>query len=217
MKKMIKQVLSTALALLVSLAVFAPKAIPLFPLLFSGDYIEYSVGGTSMHPTLEDGQEVALKTHRETFDRGDIVVLRLPEAGYQFSEEKEGVHIIKRIIGLPGETVDIGADNTVRINGEILDEPYLTEEARNASYVPNREHHFELAENMYFVAGDNRVNSCDSRYFGCVEFEEIIGVFDPSLPASASLARDTLLLLFGFLILFEILSKILSFIFRVNS
>ena len=217
MQNMLKKALLSLLALLVSLAVFSPKAVRTIPHLFYSDTSFNVVSGSSMSPTLNDKQQIPIKTGCEAFDRGDIVVLTLPEAGYQFTSVKEPMQIVKRIIGLPGETVDISSDHTVRINGEILDEPYLTEAAKNATYVPGMENHFELAEHMYFVAGDNRTNSCDSRYFGSVEFDAIIGVFDPDLPDFQTLIWDTLLLLIGTFVLYDILSKVLFFLFLRES
>ena len=217
MRNMLKKALLSLLALLVTLAVFLPKAVRTVPLLFSGDTSINVVSGPSMSPTLKDGQQIPIKTGCEAFARGEIVVLTLPEAGYQFSAIKEPIQIVKRIIGLPGETVDIGSDNKVRINGVILDEPYLTEVAKNATYVPGMENHFELVENMYFVAGDNRTNSCDSRYFGSVEFDTIIGVFDPDLPDYQTLFLDTIVLLIGTYVLYDILSRVLFFLFLRES
>lgn len=82
--------------------------------------------------------------------RGDIVIFKYPD--------DESQNYIKRIIGLPGDTVEI-QNGSVYINGELLDEPYLREEPKG-SFGP-----YEVPEGHYFVLGDNRNNSRDSRYW----------------------------------------------------
>lgn len=98
-------------------------------------------------------------------DRGDVVVLNPPVASDQ--------PFIKRVIGLPGETVSF-ADGYVYIDGHRLDEPYIDGAVtfctgrRYCEYGP-------IPEGMVFVLGDNRENSEDSRFFGPVPIENLIG------------------------------------------
>lgn len=94
--------------------------------------------------------------------RGDIVSFYFPDDGHTL--------FIKRIVGLPGETV-WGKDGNVYIDGEILEEEYLKEEMEG-SFGP-----FVVPENAWFVMGDNRNNSWDSRYWedSFVEKREIVG------------------------------------------
>jgi len=86
--------------------------------------------------------------------------------------------LIKRVIGLPGETVDIH-DGTVWINGKKLDEKYTTGPTempdRLEMLAPFHGVPFTVPENQYFVLGDNRGNSLDSRYWGCVPRSDILG------------------------------------------
>lgn len=82
--------------------------------------------------------------------RGDIIIFRFPD--------DESILYIKRIVGMPGETVNI-RDGKVYINGEELDEPYLTV-ATEGDYGP-----YEVPEGHYFMLGDNRNNSADSRFW----------------------------------------------------
>ena len=86
-------------------------------------------------------------------ERGDIAIFRFPD--------DESIYYVKRIIGLPGETVDV-KDGAVYINGSEtpLDEPYLKE-----TMVPEEDMHFEVPEDSYFMMGDNRNYSYDARYW----------------------------------------------------
>ena len=83
-------------------------------------------------------------------ERGDIVIFKYPD--------DESVDYLKRIIGLPGETVEI-ISGKVYINGELLDEPYLSEEP-TGDFGP-----YQVPEDSYFMLGDNRAVSKDSRYW----------------------------------------------------
>ena len=144
----------------------------------------YSVEGHSMDPTLQDGEFLFVsKLHYLKVDlgklgsiipfigsdgyllavpsRGDIVVLKNPREPVQQD-------LVKRIIGLPGETVEI-AGGRVYIDGRLLDEPYIAGAWTGSSpkvFVPDGE---------YYVLGDNRGNSSDSRSFGPVAEEMIEG------------------------------------------
>lgn len=115
------------------------------------------VNGTSMYPTLE-GDEIMLLNKIGAIDRFDIVVLKL---------DGEQNNLIKRIIGLPGETVEI-KNNEIYINDELLDDPYGTGITYNIDPVT-------LGEDEYFILGDNRIVSLDSRVFGKIHRSEIKG------------------------------------------
>ncbi len=97
-------------------------------------------------------------------NRGDVVVFRRPEAG-----AGEFRDLIKRVIGLPGETIE-ARDNTIYINGQVLIEPYLTAGEVIADFDP-----VVIPEGELFVMGDNRDNSGDSRVFGTIDTERVIG------------------------------------------
>lgn len=111
----------------------------------------------SMENTIMTGDRVIGSRLSYRFDdpeRGDIAIFRFPD--------NEKIYYVKRIIGLPGETVDI-VDGQVYITGtdgvtEALDEPYLRE-----SMVPEAPMHFEVPEDSYFMMGDNRNYSLDAR------------------------------------------------------
>ena len=118
--------------------------------------------GSSMSPTLTNGDIVAAMRYG-SYERGDIVA-------FYYNEQI----LVKRIIGLPGEMVDIDADGNVSIDGEPLDEPYLDEKALGECDI---ELPYQVPEGRYFVMGDNRGVSSDSRssQVGCIAEERIIG------------------------------------------
>lgn len=129
------------------------------------------VEGTSMEPMLCDGDNVIIDKFTYRFrnpKRFDIIVI---PARYQ-----PEVHYIKRIVGLPGETVWINENGFVCINGEVLDDLYgmerITMENRGRASQP-----VTLMENEYFVLGDNRNDSLDSRSpaVGNIHRAEILG------------------------------------------
>jgi signal peptidase I len=115
-----------------------------------------------MLPTLRPGYFVIVNKLAYLWsqpNRGDVIVFRQPQDSSQ--------RYIKRTIGLPGDTVRIGGGE-VYINGALLHEPYL--QVRT-----DRDGTWEVPENEYFVMGDNRRNSSDSRSWGFVVSENVIG------------------------------------------
>jgi len=125
----------------------------------------FVVEGASMEPALSHGQRLLIRPlgQWDTIARGDIVVAhdpRLLDTDY-----------IKRIIGLPGEHVRIGADG-ILINERSLDEPYLAEGGLPVDGLVSQ---WLLGEDEYLVLGDNRNDSRDSRKFGPLSREHILG------------------------------------------
>lgn len=117
--------------------------------------VRTEVIGTSMTPTLQDGDNLIVEKVSYYFtdpQRYDIIVFPYPE--------DPGKHYIKRIIGLPGETVQI-IDGYVYIDGKLLDEHYGNAVMENAGLAGEP---IVLGDDEYFVLGDNRNNSEDSRY-----------------------------------------------------
>jgi signal peptidase I len=123
------------------------------------------VEGTAMMPTLSDGDKVMMDKNIGGLKRGDIVKFLYPKDRTK--------SYIKRVIGLPGETVEI-REGKVFVNGNLLDEPYLSESFNQAkpNFPPRK-----VPEYQYFVLGDNRDNSSDSRYWGTVDEELIKGKY----------------------------------------
>ena len=126
------------------------------------------VDGRSMMNTLHDGDNLIVEKLSYRFSdpkRFDIIVF--PPTG-----KKE--YYIKRIIGLPGETVQIDENGNIYINGELLEENYVAETIQNPGRAANP---ITLGDDEYFVMGDNRNNSKDSRSeeVGNVKRSQIIG------------------------------------------
>jgi signal peptidase I len=120
------------------------------------------IEGTSMEPTLTSG-DIVLLTKTTTFGRGDI-------CGFSWNNKI----LIKRVIGIPGDWIEIDTDGTVYLNGEKLEEPY----AQQISFGEcDLEFPFQVPQEQYFVLGDMRESSIDSRntLVGCVEYDQIIG------------------------------------------
>lgn len=147
---------SLALALLVLATVFSFLFRPV------------GVDGTSMVPTLDHGDWLVLKATYTELKHGDIVVVTQPNIF-----EKP---IVKRIIGMGGDVVDIDFEaHTVSVNGEILQEPYIsapTEERKDVEFP------LTVPEGKLFLMGDNRNGSTDSRdsRIGCVDERYVLGV-----------------------------------------
>ena len=161
MKKVLREILSTSLYLLgVLCAVY-------LVIHFVGQRTQ--VQGDSMEPKLSTEDNLIVDKISYRFhdpERFDIIV-------FPFQYEKDTFYI-KRIIGLPGETVQIYEEGNILIDGEILEESYGKEVIMNPgrAYEP-----VELGEDEYFVMGDNRNNSTDSREpsVGNIKREDIIG------------------------------------------
>lgn len=125
------------------------------------------VVGHSMQDTLQDGDSLIVDKLSYRFkdpERFDVIVF---PSKY---ENKE--YLIKRIIGLPGEEIKIDYSGDIYINGKLITENYGRETILDPGLAWNS---YVLMDDEYFVLGDNRNNSMDSRYFGPVKRNEIIG------------------------------------------
>lgn len=163
MNKLLKELLSTGLYLL-----FVLGACYLF-ITFVAQRTE--VKGASMETTLEDGDNLLVDKISYRFrdpERYDIIVFP-----FQYQED---TYYIKRIIGLPGEEVQIDNDGRIYINGEVLVENYGREVIK-PEYIGIASEPIVLGDDEYFVMGDNRNNSTDSRteIVGNIHRKDIVG------------------------------------------
>lgn len=120
------------------------------------------IEGTSMEPTLVNG-DIVLLTKTTSFNRGEL-------CGFSWNNKL----LIKRVIGSPGDWIEIDTDGTVYLNGEKLDEPYAQQLSMGEC---DLEFPFQVPQEQYFVLGDMRESSIDSRntLIGCVEKDQIVG------------------------------------------
>jgi len=141
---------------LVSTLIFIVSVTVLFDLAIPRSLVD----GHSMEPTFYGKDRLVVSRAHYLLgppQRRDILVFNSVNP----SERERGVMLIKRVIGLPGETVEI-RDRKVHINGEALNEPYIKDEVCIRRC---QDRTWELGENEYFMMGDNRNNSNDSRAF----------------------------------------------------
>lgn len=118
--------------------------------------------GSSMSPTLKDG-EIVIAVKGSSFSTGDVVGLWY-----------ENKLLVKRVIGKPGDWINIDKDGNITVNGELLDEPYITKKAFGETTI---ELPYQVGDDLWFVVGDNRGVSIDSRStsVGCIPTEQIVG------------------------------------------
>ena len=118
--------------------------------------------GSSMAPTLVDGNVVAAIRYGD-YKRGDVIA-------FYYNNKI----LVKRVVGLPGERVDIDENGIVYLDGELLEEPYLLEQAYGECDI---ELPYQVPDGRYFVMGDHRSVSSDSRssQVGCISEEQVIG------------------------------------------
>lgn len=145
---------STIYALVVVAAVAVLLATLFLPVL--------QVSGDSMNPTLQD-RDIIVLVKTDHMKTGDL-------CGFYWQNKL----LLKRIIGLPGDIITLDEDGVVTVNGEVLDEPYVDELALGECDI---KFPYQVPENRYFVLGDHRATSIDSRssVIGCVEKSQIVG------------------------------------------
>lgn len=135
----------------------------------------HQVNGQSMVPTFQNGDY--LLTDKVSYRlgepvRGDVIIFHAPPAAN--CPEGTGCDFIKRVLGLPGEVVEV-KDNGIFINGEKLYESYLPESYHTEAGAYSRDRVITLGPTEYFAVGDNREHSSDSRAWGPITRDEIVG------------------------------------------
>lgn len=124
-----------------------PVCLVLLVVLFHCFFLIYQVHGDSMDPTLKNNNfGLAVRTNVAKINRFDIVII-----------DYYGKNLVKRVIGLPGETIDY-INNTLYVNGEVVEEDFVNAITYDFSVT--------LGENEYYCLGDNREHSSDSRVYG---------------------------------------------------
>ena len=158
--------LKSALSLLLTIAIVAILAFGIRAYAVQ----VYVVPSGSMLPTLQIGDRIAVDKLASTIHRGDIVVFNRAPGDH----DVQFPILVKRVIGLPGETISSVGD-TILINGKPLSQPWLPTMTGTCSQ-PSADVQFTvIAKGQYFVMGDCRGNSNDSRFWGTVPATNIIG------------------------------------------
>ena len=124
------------------------------------------VEGLSMYSTLDDKEILLLKKYDKNYSRFDVVV-------FNYNNTK----LIKRVIGVPGDTVEY-KDNKLYINDKYVKEPFLTNNQETTNFKLTDIGYEKIPKGYYFVMGDNRTNSTDSRIIGLVSKNDIEGTTD---------------------------------------
>jgi signal peptidase I len=165
------------------LGVLALVALVLMALLVTGTLKIYSVGSSTMEPALHCARPTPgcdatrrdrflVLTRFVSYGRGDIVVFEPPPRARAIC--RSAAAYVKRIVGLPGETVEIRIRNraaVVYVDGRRLEEPYVARNRRGDGHQKT----FAVPQDYYFVMGDDRARSCDSRLWGAVPRGNFIG------------------------------------------
>ena len=154
-KKEYKKVLRNSVIVVVVVAALA--------VLVSSFYVTVlKVTGDSMTPTLETGQ-IVIASNSATFETGDLLA-------FYYNNKV----LVKRVIGSPGDWVTIDDSGNVMVNGTLIDEPYISDKSLEPTDLTFP---YQVPENRWFVLGDHRNVSIDSRssVIGCVTREQLIG------------------------------------------
>lgn len=150
-----KTVLRSTVATLITVAAVAVLVATLWlPVL--------QIYGSSMTPTLQDG-EIVFSVRTSSFENGDVVA-------FYYNNKI----LVKRVICGPGDWVNLDSDGTVSVNGTVLEEPYIQEKALGDCDI---ELPYQVPDGKFFVMGDHRLTSVDSRntVVGCVAEEQVVG------------------------------------------
>jgi len=140
-------------------------------------YVPVTIPSGSMEPTIDAGDRILVRrTHdsvtqlARSIERGDVIVVRAPEEGHPL--------VVKRVVGLPGETIQ-ASDGVIALDDQnVLDETYLADaitDTGSASADSVDIERTELSSTELFVLGDNRARSIDSRSYGPIQLADVVG------------------------------------------
>lgn len=124
------------------------------------------VDGASMYSTLSDGDVLLLKKYDRSYERFDVVV-------FKYKNDR----LIKRVIGLPGDIIEYRG-NKLYVNGKYVEEPFLKNNQKTFDFSLKEFGMSKIPDGHYFVLGDNRTNSTDSRSIGTISEDYIQGKTD---------------------------------------
>ena len=122
----------------------------------------YTAESESMTPAIQSGDRFAATSRLNTIERGEVLVFNSPTPGVKYA--------IKRVIGLPGDSIE-ARGGSVFVNGARLAEPYLAAGTFTSDFGP-----LVVQADTYFLLGDNRMNSLDSRSYGVIDRSEVVAV-----------------------------------------
>jgi len=131
---------------------------------------------SSMVPTLGVNDRVLVQKaffSSQDVHEGDIVVFTHPALDY-CGGPQEGGDLVKRVIGLPGQTI-YSAGNNIYINGRLLSEPYLPADDPLGRPIASKQDPYRIPAGEFYMMGDNRAISCDSRYWGPIKGSTMVG------------------------------------------
>jgi signal peptidase I len=136
-------------------------------------YFDAVIVGSSMNETLNEGEIAECKKieYEKNVKRGDIIIFE------RFKDDGTSYEVCKRVIGIPGDKVLLD-DNKIYVNDKLLDEIYLTDDNKLelTNHGEKINYKFILGSDDYYVLGDNRMVSLDSRYYGSIKFSQIKGI-----------------------------------------
>lgn len=137
-------------------------------LFLGNNYSVYSLKGNSMYPTLEDGGVTLLKNveDKSELEVDDIIVFNITD----FDRGLNRGSYIKRVVGLPGDNISYSEYGLLTVNGEVV---HINDIDADIPVIQKRE--YQLEDDELFVIGDNYTNSLDSRTFGAVKVDEVVG------------------------------------------
>jgi signal peptidase I len=131
---------------------------------------------SSMVPTIAVNDRVLVQKaffNWQNVHEGDIVVFTHPPADYCGGPQESG-DLVKRVIALPGQTI-YSSGNSIYINGRLLAEPYLPPNDPLGRPIASKQHPYRVPAGDFYMMGDNRAISCDSRYWGPIKGSTMVG------------------------------------------